>query len=274
MYFCPNNFFFLKEQQQHCVSRTQPTQLIDSRSLVPPSLCNIPQAQNVKRPAPAAAAPAAKAAAPAAKAAAKDGTQAPPPAKLELPKAKIEAKAVNEKQWINPIPAAKAAAPAAKTAAPAAKAAAKAAAPAPAASKGVSALVACLLTVRRPRVPFSHERMLSRHPIRSLPSACERSHTYLFHTHSPLLRLLLASAHISSSVANKNHAPFQKKQTQAPPPAKLELPKAKLEAKAVNEKQWINPAPAAATPAAAAPAKAIHGPFSASVGCGAYILAH
>ena len=34
--------------------------------------------------------------------------------------------------------------------------------------------------------------------------------------------------------------------TQAPPPAKLELPKAKLEAAAVNDKQWINPAPAVA----------------------------
>lgn len=34
--------------------------------------------------------------------------------------------------------------------------------------------------------------------------------------------------------------------TQAAPPAKLLLPKAKLEAAAVNQKQWINPAPAPA----------------------------
>jgi len=40
------------------------------------------------------------------------GTQAAPPAKLQLPKAKLEAAAVNQKQWINPAPAAKASAPA------------------------------------------------------------------------------------------------------------------------------------------------------------------
>ena len=43
--------------------------------------------------------------------------------------------------------------------------------------------------------------------------------------------------------------------TQAPPPAKLELPKAKLEAMAVNEKQWLNTEPAAEPLAPAASAE-------------------
>jgi len=149
------------------------------------------------------------------KPAAAAGTQAPPPAKLPLPKAKLEAAAVNAKQW--PNDAAASGSPvwspldAVKTPWTGAQSELEADKAHMAKTAGKAA------TAEAPATPAVVIKESSAAPWSALDG----------------IKVPWTGSAASGAA------------TQAPPPAKLELPKAKLEAMAVNEKQWLNASPAA-----------------------------
>eukprot|EP00802_Teleaulax_amphioxeia_P011531 Tamp_11564.p1 GENE.Tamp_11564~~Tamp_11564.p1 ORF type:complete len:366 (-),score=80.06 Tamp_11564:806-1870(-) len=129
-------------------------------------------------------------------------TQSPPPAKLELPKAKLEAAAVNAQQWGTG---------------------------ASGASSGASGASLSGDGTHQEQLEAAGYKIIAAEGKARAPVP------------KPAAKPKAAPAPEAAPAPKEAPAPVATKGTQAPPPAKLELPKAKLEAAAVNEKQWINP---------------------------------
>jgi len=164
--------------------------------------------------------------------------QEAPPAKLELPKAKVEASAVNAKQWGTKSGAAMPELPASTYEPRPYDAVAAGHVQAPAVVRQTMAAFATAgAAAASGSADGTHQEQLEAAGYKIIAAEGKARAP----VPKPAAKPKAAPAPEAAPAPKEAPAPVATKGTQAPPPAKLELPKAKLEAAAVNEKQWINP---------------------------------